>query len=115
MNKVLRLIEQRRANPFVHFDRRELGQLLTLYSRQVARGNWRDYAIDHGDTAALFHVFRHAGERPLFSFVKKRVKGGLNPVHAYSLHSGPRRLAQGDSLLEIAQGLDDEMLKPVRW
>jgi hypothetical protein len=106
MNKVLRLIEQRRANPFVHFDRRELGQLLTLYSRQVAKGVWRDYAIDHGESAALFHIFRHAGERPLFSIVKKRIKGGLNPVHAYSLHSGPRRLAQGDSLMEIAEHLE---------
>ncbi|MCF8478857.1 MAG: DUF2794 domain-containing protein [Rhodospirillum sp.] len=114
MNKVLRLIEQRRANPFVHFDRRELGQLLTLYSRQVAKGVWRDYAIDHGDTTALFHVFRHAGERPLFSIVKKRIKGGLDPIHSYSLHAGPQRLAQGDSLMEIAEHLEKPLMPP-RW
>ena len=30
----------------VFFDRRELNQLMRLYGRMVAAGEWRDYAID---------------------------------------------------------------------
>src|SRR5271165_2841746 len=43
----------------VYFTRFELNQLLGLYSRHVARGVWRDYAIDHRDGMAQFSVFRH--------------------------------------------------------
>ncbi|NBR91728.1 MAG: DUF2794 domain-containing protein, partial [Rhodobacteraceae bacterium] len=29
----------------IMFDRHELGQILTLYGRMVAAGEWRDYGI----------------------------------------------------------------------
>ena len=54
----------------VFFDRRELNQLLGLYGRMVAAGNWRDYAIDHLKDAAVFSVFRHASETPLYRIEK---------------------------------------------
>ena len=54
----------------LYFTRSELNQLLSLYSRHVARGVWRDYAIDHRDGMALFSVFRHTHEAPAYSIVK---------------------------------------------
>ena len=54
----------------LYFTRSELNQLLGLYSRHVARGVWRDYAIDHRDGMALFSVFRHTHEAPAYSIVK---------------------------------------------
>jgi hypothetical protein len=48
----------------VGFDRAELTQILNLYGRMVAAGNWRDYAIDLGRDAAIFSAFRRATERP---------------------------------------------------
>jgi hypothetical protein len=54
----------------VIFDRRELNQLLDLYGRMVAAGHWRDYAIDHLEEAAVFSVFRHASETPLYRVEK---------------------------------------------
>ncbi len=42
----------------VFFDRRELDALLRVYGRQVAAGEWRDYAIDGLADAAVFSVFR---------------------------------------------------------
>ncbi|MEM7563519.1 MAG: DUF2794 domain-containing protein, partial [Pseudomonadota bacterium] len=35
---------------------------LQLYSTRVARGEWRDYAIDHSAGVAIFSIFRHANE-----------------------------------------------------
>jgi hypothetical protein len=50
----------------VTFDRRELDQILRIYGRMVAAGEWRDYAIDHLSDRAVFSVFRRTSEVPLF-------------------------------------------------
>ncbi len=55
----------------IFFARSELNQLLGLYGRMVAAGHWRDYAIDHHRGAAVFSVFRHAGETPLYRIEKR--------------------------------------------
>ncbi len=52
------------AMPVVFFERRELDQLLRLYGRRVAAGEWRDYAIDGLKEAAVFSVFRRTAEAP---------------------------------------------------
>ena len=52
------------------FDRRELTQILDLYGRMVAAGEWRDYAIDFTRETAVFSVFRRAAEVPLYRIVK---------------------------------------------
>ena len=51
MATVSRLTDHRKRGR-IFFSRRELDQLLQLYSRQVARGEWRDYAID----LSLIHI-----------------------------------------------------------
>src|SRR5438093_983042 len=56
---VLALADYRTKHRTLYFTRHELNQLLSLYSRHVARGVWRDYAIEHQDGRALFSVFRH--------------------------------------------------------
>ena len=58
------------ALPQVRFDRRELDQLLRVYGRMVAEGEWRDYAIDFGHERATFSCFRRASEMPQFRVVK---------------------------------------------
>src|SRR5580704_7686980 len=65
-----RLADHRPRSRTVYFDRRELNQLLALYSRHVIRGEWRDYAIDHRDGFALFSIFRHSRESPTFTIMK---------------------------------------------
>ena len=64
----------------VGFDRLELTQILNLYGRMVAAGNWRDYAIDLGRDAAVFSAFRRATERPEYRIEKRpelRLKQGM--------------------------------------
>jgi len=65
-----RLRPDQRRQRRIFFSRRELDQLLQLYSRQVARGEWRDYAIDQSDGSAAFSVFRHSLDAPLYTIVK---------------------------------------------
>jgi hypothetical protein len=67
---VLPLRDYRSGRRPQFFTRSELNQLLGLYSRNVSRGVWRDYAIDHRDGRALFSIFRHTHESPLYTIVK---------------------------------------------
>jgi len=54
----------------VFFTRSELTAILDVYGRKVAAGEWRDYAIDFGRDRAVFSVFRHASEVPLYRIEK---------------------------------------------
>ncbi len=54
----------------VNFDRHELREILNLYGRKVAEGEWRDYAIDFTPTLAVFSVFRRTSEMPLYRIEK---------------------------------------------
>lgn len=100
MGKLFRLDEFRHQNTFVRFDRNELAQLLDIYSRQVASGIWRDYAIDTGAGMAMFSVYRHTHEAPLFSVVK---------LAAGSRRQGPYVALQGGRTLKHCQTLDDAL------
>jgi hypothetical protein len=71
------------------FQRRELDAILRLYSRMVAEGEWRDYAIDHLKDRAVFSVFRRASEVPLFRIEKDpklaRKQGAFSVIAAGGL------------------------------
>ncbi len=60
----------RDRNVPVMFQRRELDQILHIYSLMVGAGAWRDYAIDALRDRAVFSVFRRSSEVPLFRIEK---------------------------------------------
>jgi Protein of unknown function (DUF2794) len=95
---LFQLRDFRRRYKTTYFDRAELSQLLDLYSRKVAAGEWRDYAIDHRDGVALFSVFRHTHESPTFTIVK-RVEASRN-AREFAVFQGRHRLHAGASLAE---------------
>src|SRR6266478_9275402 len=92
---VLPLRNNRSQRRTLYFTRSELNQLLGLYSRNVARGIWRDYAIDHRDGQALFSVFRHTHECAVYTIVKS--VGTAHPAEFIVL-SGRQRLRVARSL-----------------
>ncbi|HEX3864220.1 MAG TPA: DUF2794 domain-containing protein [Stellaceae bacterium] len=95
---VLPLRDYRGARRTLYFTRAELNQLLGLYSHNVARGVWRDYAIDHRDGQALFSVFRHTHESAAYTIVKSAgtVPGQLD----FIILSGRQRLRAARTLAE---------------
>ena len=54
----------------IRFTRQELQAILSVYGRQVARGEWRDYALDFLKDRAIFSIYRHHSERPLYVIEK---------------------------------------------
>jgi uncharacterized protein DUF2794 len=101
---VLPLRDYRSARRTLYFTRSELNQLLGLYSRNVARGIWRDYAIDHRDGQALFSVFRHTHESAVYTIVKAVGPGASSGANQGAGHaefvvlSGRQRLRAAKSL-----------------
>ena len=98
---VLALGDYRAKHRTLYFTRPELNQLLGLYSRHVARGVWRDYAIDHRDGMALFSVFRHTHEAPAYSIIKT-APAQTRPTE-YIVQSGRQRLRVSRSLAEALE------------
>jgi hypothetical protein len=103
MAHVVRLGEERRGTAsIVRFDRSELFRLLTLYSRRVANGEWRDYAIALQPGQAVFAVFRHTADNPLYTITKRTERG----KQGFEVASGPRRLSRAQTLDEALAVFD---------
>jgi len=108
---------QSSSSAFVHtavptaavFTRRELNQILDLYGRKVAAGEWRDYAIDFGREKAVFSVYRRASEVPIYRIEKSprlaRRQGAYSVIAATGLI-----LKRGHDLARVLAVLE----KPVR-
>jgi len=96
--------------PQVSFDRLELNRILGVYGRMVAAGEWRDYALDFLEDAAMFSIFRHAAEMPLFRIEKRpqlRAKQGQYSVIA----AGGVILKRGHELAQVLKIFDKKLLK----
>lgn len=52
------------------FDRKELGQILSVYGRMVSAGHWKDYAMDFLADRAIFSIYRKASEHALYQIIK---------------------------------------------
>ena len=71
------------ATNHTFFSRSELGQLLSLYSRRVVNGEWRDYAIDHDATEATVSFLPQRGRASgIRHHQDGGAKGPAGPVRA---------------------------------
>lgn len=95
---------QPQAGP-VFFDRRELDQLLRVYGRMVAAGEWRDYAMTGRSDHAEFAVFRRHGDAPVYRIEKRpalRLKQGQWAV----IGEGGHVLKRGRDLVQVLRVFD---------
>ncbi|WP_366145130.1 DUF2794 domain-containing protein [Maricaulis sp.] len=85
--------------------RRELDQILRVYGRLVAQGEWKDYAIDGLKDCAIFSIFRRTSELPVYSVIKTpadRNKQGEYKVVAL----GGQILKRGHDLAQVLKVFD---------
>jgi hypothetical protein len=99
------------ASDRTSFNRQELREILEVYGRMVAVGEWRDYAIDHLRDSAIFSVFRRSCEVPLYRIVKNpklaRKQGAYSVVAQTGLI-----LKRGSDLRRVLASID-RRLRPV--
>ena len=108
MADVVRLSDFRRArNRHVYFTRHELNLMLSLYSRRVINGEWKDYAIDHGKRLSAFSVFRDSCDRPIFTVFKYAT--GTHRNGDYVLGSSGNTLKRGQSVAEVLSDFERDL------
>ncbi len=92
----------------VSFDRQELREILNLYGRKVAEGEWRDYSIDFSPQKAVFAVYRRASECALYKIEKNpklaRKQGAYSVVSVTGLI-----LKRGSDLRRVIEVLDKKL------
>ncbi|WP_306117455.1 MULTISPECIES: DUF2794 domain-containing protein [unclassified Roseitalea] len=92
----------------VRFDRRELDQILRVYSFMVAGGQWRDYGISHLKDRAVFSVFRRTSEMPLYRIEKN--PRSARRQGAYSvLNASGMVLKRGHELGQVLKVFDRQL------
>jgi hypothetical protein len=96
----------------VAFQRGELSLILGLYGRMVAAGLWRDYAISMLREVAVFSVFRHTAEHPLYRIEKRPRLAGRQGQYAVIAMDG-RILKRGQDLALVLRVLDKQLIRPV--
>lgn len=102
----------RAAPPQIAFNRDELRVILNLYGRQVAAGEWRDYAIDFGRDTAVFSIFRRAAEYPLYRVIKDPKAAAKQGAFSVVTTTG-LILKRGPDLKRVLAVLDRARLKVV--
>lgn len=96
----------------VAFDRGELVIILSLYGRMVAAGEWRDYAMSFLKEVAVFSVFRHAAEHPLYRIEKRPRLRQAQGLYAVIGMDG-RILKRGHDLAVVLRVLERKLIRPV--
>ena len=108
MSRVVRLSEfRRKGTAAVYFTRNELNQLLSLYSRRVIIGEWKDYAIDQGRGMSAFSIYRDSSSRPAFTVYK--FANGSHRRGDYVVGSGGNVINRGKTLAEAMAILERQL------
>ncbi len=96
----------------VAFHRRELSVILNVYGRMVAAGEWRDYGISMLKDVAIFAIFRHAAEHPLYRIEKRPKLSAKQGQYAVIAMDG-RILKRGHDLKAVMRVLERKLIRPV--
>ncbi len=90
------------------FDRRELNEILNVYGRMVAAGEWRDYAIDMLREQAVFSIFRNSSEFPLYRIIKNPKLARKQGIYSVVTPTG-LILKRGHELRRVLAVLDKKL------
>jgi Protein of unknown function (DUF2794) len=96
----------------VAFHRTELSAILAVYGRAVAAGVWRDYGISMLRDVAVFSIFRHAAEHPVYCIEKRPRLAARQGQYAVIGMDG-RILKRGPDLAQVLRVLDKKLIHAV--
>ena len=96
----------------VAFHRTELSVILGLYGRMVAAGLWRDYGISMLRDAAVFSIFRHSAEHPIYRIEKRPRLAARQGLYAVIAMDG-RILRRGSDLAQVLRVLEKVLIRAV--
>ena len=96
----------------VAFHRTELSQILGIYGRMVAAGEWRDYGISTLSEVAIFSIFRRSAENPLYRIEKRPKLKNRQGMYAVIGMEG-QVLKRGHDLKSVLRVLERKLIRSV--
>ena len=93
---------------FIFFSKKELTSILNLYSKQVSKGYWRDYALDSKIDNAIFSIYRHTQDKPMYQIIKNSQKGFRNKPSFY-IKKGEEFISKSKSLFTILSNFEKKL------
>ena len=96
----------------VSYQRDELSIILALYGKMVAAGEWRDYGISALKDQAVFSIFRHTAEFPIYRIEKNPKLASKQGQYSVVGMDG-RILKRGRDLKNVLSVLERKMIRVV--
>jgi len=95
------------------FNKTELNQILSIYGKKVSEGKWKDYAIDHLESSAIFSFFRNTFESASLKIIKhKRISKSKLKYHLVSSSgSDIKRINELDLIINYLNKANLEIIK----
>ena len=90
------------------FSKTELTSILSLYSKQVSKGYWKDYALDSKIDNAIFSVFKHSQDKPMYQIIKNSQKGFRNNPIFY-IKKDKEVIGKSNILLKILYNFEKKL------
>ena len=100
----LKIIE----NKFIFFSKLELTSILNLYSKQVSKGYWKDYSLDSAIDNAIFSIYKHSLEKPMYQIIKNSQKRFRNNPSFY-IKKGEEIIGKNKNLFTILSNFEKKL------
>lgn len=100
------------APEVVSYHRTELTIILSLYGWMVAAGEWRDYGISSLRDVAIFSIFRHTAENPVYRIEKRPKLANKQGMYSVVGMNG-QVLKRGRDLKTVLAVLERKMIRAV--
>ena len=79
-----------------------------MYSKQVSKGYWKDYAFDSKIDNAVFSVYKHSHDKPMYQIIKNSHKGFRNkPI--FLIKKDEQIISKSKSLLIILSNFEKKL------
>lgn len=74
MSKIYHFSKYIKEKEKVSFSKKDLNSIISIYSKNVSSGIWKDYSINFERNYAEFSIYKHTNTSPEFSIVKDKKK-----------------------------------------
>ena len=74
MSKIYHFSKYIKEKERVRFSKNDLNSIISIYSKNVSSGIWKDYSINFERNYAEFSIYKHTNTSPEFSIVKDKKK-----------------------------------------
>jgi len=98
MTKIYHFSKYIKEKEKVTFSRDDLNSIISIYSKNVSNGIWKDYSLNFEKNYAEFSIYKHTYASPEFSIIKNKKK-------IFSIYSRKQELKKSRYLKDVVDVL----------